>query len=105
DVSDAAAMHKPYADPPLSVVAHYVVEGVQVETRRPVTRLEANLPYGYDTRTLAVVPAVAVTLTPGHVVVPIGGSRPVIFQAEVTNNQEGRVDGELRLNMPQGWTA
>ena len=28
----------------------YDVEGVQVETRRPVTRLEANLPYGYDTR-------------------------------------------------------
>lgn len=105
DVADDSALHKPYADPPLSVVARYVVEGVQIESRRPVTRLEANLPYGYDTRTLAVVPALAVTLTPGHAVVPIGGSRPVIFQAEVTNNQEGRVDGELRLNMPQGWTA
>ena len=105
EVADAAALHKPYADPPLSVVARYVVEGVPIESPRPVTRLEANLPYGYDTRTLAVVPALAVTLTPGHAVVPIGGSRPVIFQAEVTNNQEGRVDGELRLNMPQGWTA
>jgi LmbE family N-acetylglucosaminyl deacetylase len=105
DVADSAALHKPYADPPLSVVVQYVVEGVPVESRRPVTRLEANLPYGYDTRTLAVVPALAVTLTPGHAVVPIGGSRPVSFQVEVTNNQEGKVDGELRLNLPQGWTA
>lgn len=105
DIADEAALHKPHADPPLSVVAQYVVEGVQVESLRPVTRLEANLPYGYDTRTLAVVPALAVTLTPGHAVVPIGGSRPVIFQAEVTNNQEGKVDGELRLTLPQGWTA
>jgi LmbE family N-acetylglucosaminyl deacetylase len=105
DVSDAGALHKPYADPPLRVLARYAVEGVQVESRRPVTRLEANLPYGYDMRTLAVVPSVAVTLTPGHAVVPIGDSRPVVFQAEVTNNQEGKVDGELRLNLPSGWTA
>jgi LmbE family N-acetylglucosaminyl deacetylase len=105
DVSDDAALHKPYADPPLSVAVQYVVEGVQVETRRPVTRLEANLPYGYDTRTLAVVPAVAVTLTPGHAVVPVGGSRPVMFQAEVTSNRDGKADGELRLNLPPGWTA
>jgi LmbE family N-acetylglucosaminyl deacetylase len=105
DVSDDAALHKAYADPPLSVAVQYVVAGVQVETRRPVTRLEANLPYGYDTRTLAVVPAVAVTLTPGHAVVPIGGARPVLFQAEVTSNRDGKVDGELRLNLPPGWTA
>jgi LmbE family N-acetylglucosaminyl deacetylase len=105
DVADDAARHQPYADPPLFVVAQYVVEGVQIESRRPVTRLEANLPYGYDTRTLAVVPTLAVTLTPGHAVVPIGGSRTVIFQAEVINNQEGKVDGDLRLNLPQGWTA
>jgi LmbE family N-acetylglucosaminyl deacetylase len=105
DVSDAAALHKPYADPPLFVVARYVVEGVPVESRRAVTRLEANLPYGYESRTLAVVPAVAVTLTPGHAIVPIGGSRPVIFQAEVISNQDGKVDGELRLTLPPGWTA
>ena len=105
DVSDAAALHKPSADPPLFAVARYVIEGVEVESRGPVTRLEANVPYGYDTRTLAVVPAVAVTLTPGHAVVPIGGTRPVVFQAEVTNNQDGKTDGELRLNLPSGWTA
>jgi LmbE family N-acetylglucosaminyl deacetylase len=105
EVADRAALYRPFAEPPLSAVVSYTVEGVPVESRRPVTRLEANLPYGYETRTLAVVPAVAVTLTPGHAVVPLGGSRPVVLQAEVVNNRDGAADGELRLELPAGWTA
>ena len=46
-----------------------------VEIRRPVTRLEANLPYGYDTRVLAVVPAIAVTLSPSQAVAPLERGR------------------------------
>ena len=105
EIADDRARFSPSADPPLSVVVRYSVDGAPVETRRPVTRLEANLPYGYDVRTLAVVPAVAVTLSPANAVVPIGQSRPVILNAEVVNNQEGGADGTLRLNMPAGWTA
>ncbi len=105
DVADRSALYRPFAEPPLSAVVSYTVEGVRVESRRPVTRLEASLPYGYETRTLAVVPAVAVTLTPGHAVVPLGGSRPVALQAEVVNNRDGATDGELRLDLPAGWTA
>ena len=105
DVSDDSALHEPSSAPPLSVLVQYTVAGVPVESRRPVTRLEANLPYGYDTRTLAVVPAVALTLAPRHAVVPIAGSHPVGFQVEVTNNQDGRADGELRLKLPAGWSA
>jgi LmbE family N-acetylglucosaminyl deacetylase len=105
DVADRSALYRPYAEPPLSVLASYDVDGVLVESRRPVVRLEANLPYGYDTRELAVVPAVAVTLTPGHAVVPIGGSRPLVLQAEVVNNRDSLGDGELRLALPAGWTA
>ena len=105
DVSDRSALYRPSAEPPLSVVATYVVDGVAVESRRPVVRLEANLPYGYDTRELAVVPAVAVTLTPGAAVLPVGVSRPLVLQAEVVNNRDGASDGELTLTLPAGWTA
>jgi LmbE family N-acetylglucosaminyl deacetylase len=105
DIADESARHQPFAEPPLSVLVTYVVDGVAVESRRPATRLEANLPYGYDVRALTVVPALAVTLTPAHAVVPIGGSRPVLLQAEVINNRDGAADGELRLNLPAGWIA
>ena len=45
--------------PAATAVARYTVEGVSVETRQTVTRREANLPYGYETRELLVVPALA----------------------------------------------
>lgn len=105
EIADERARFSPSAEPPLSVVARYAVNGVPIESRRPVTRLEANLPYGYDVRTLSVVPSVAVTLSPANAVVPIGQSRPVVLHAEVVNNQEGGAKGTLRLNLPPGWTA
>ena len=37
-----------------------------VEIRRPFTRMDPSLPYGYNTRVLAIVPAIAVTLTPAN---------------------------------------
>ena len=66
-VADESQRYRPSAESPLDVLARYDVNGVPVEIRRPVTRLDANLPYGYDTRVLAVVPAIAVTLTPANV--------------------------------------
>ena len=53
------------------MVARYEVDGVPVEIRRPITRLEANLPYGFDTRVLAVVPAIAADADAGAMSVPI----------------------------------
>ena len=58
-VADESQRYRPSAESPLDVLARYEVDGVPVEIRRPVTRLDANLPYGYDTRVLAVVPAIA----------------------------------------------
>jgi hypothetical protein len=65
-----------------------------------VTRLDANLPYGYETRVLAVVPAVAVTLSPSQVVVPLGtAEQKVRLRVEVVNNVEGKSEGMLRLDL------
>jgi LmbE family N-acetylglucosaminyl deacetylase len=72
--------------------------------REPVTRLDANLPYGYETRELAVVPAIAVTMRPSQVVVPLGaGEKNVRLRIEVSSNKEGRNEGTLRLDAPSGW--
>ena len=105
-VADAAVMPLVARAPALEVRALYEVAGVQVEIRRPVTRLDSNLPYGYDHRTLEVVPAIAVRLTPSYAVMPLSApSKTVNLTAEVLNNVEGRSDGVLRLKVPPGWTV
>ena len=104
--ASGAAPYRPHAPGPLDVVAGYDVDGVPVEIRQPVTRLEANLPYGVDARELAVVPALAVTLAPAHAVVPLASpSKRIRLQVEVANNREGTSGGVLSLKMPAGWTA
>ncbi|MCA1562998.1 MAG: PIG-L family deacetylase, partial [Acidobacteria bacterium] len=103
-VADQSQIHRPSADAAITAVARYELDGVPVEVRRPVTRLEANLPYGTDTRVLAVVPAIAVTLNPSQAVAPLGsGEKKIRLRAEVMNNLEGKSEGTLTLKVPSGW--
>ena len=55
--------------------SRYNVGGVPVDISVPVTRREAQLPYGYVMRELAVVPALAVTVSPRQAIVPPGDRR------------------------------
>ena len=103
-IADPAQIYRPSSEPPLEAVARYEVNGVPVDIRRAVTRLEANLPYGYDTRVLAVVPPLAVTLSPGQGVVPVSKSaKTVRLRAEVLHNREGQSSGTLALKVPPSW--
>jgi LmbE family N-acetylglucosaminyl deacetylase len=108
-VAEESQRYRPSSESPLDVLARYEVNGVPVEIRSPVTRLDANLPYGYDMRLLAVVPAIALTLTPLNVVVPIrqaqGKALTTTTRAtvEVLNNREGESEGTLTLKVPAGW--
>lgn len=103
-VSDASQLHRPAAEPPLSAVATFEVAGVRVEIRRPVTRSEANLPYGSNIRVLTVLPAVAVTLDPGQAIVPLAmPAKKIQLRAEVTNNAAAGTKGTLALKVPAGW--
>jgi LmbE family N-acetylglucosaminyl deacetylase len=105
-VADTAAIYLPSSRHPLDVVARYELNGIGVETRRPVTRFEANLPYGLERRVLAVVPAVAVTLRPSQAVVPLGGGTSTVrLQAEVVNNRDTGSNGSLTLDVPSDWTV
>jgi LmbE family N-acetylglucosaminyl deacetylase len=105
-VADSSTMPLPALAPALEIIARYEVAGVQVEIRRPVMRLESNLPYGYDERALAVVPAIAVSLSPSSAIVAIDApQKTVTLRAEVLNNREGKSDGVLTLKVPPGWTV
>jgi len=71
----------------------------------PVVYRELQAPYGYATRTLVVVPAIAVNVTPRRAIVPVTSTTPVRVEVEVANNDARGTKGELRLNLPAGWRA
>lgn len=105
-IADKAALYQPAVDPPLVAVAQYTVEGTPVEIRRPVTRLEPNLPYGNNTYVLAVTPAIAVNLDPAQAIVPLAAaSKSIALRTELVHNKEGASTGTLRLQLPAGWTS
>jgi hypothetical protein len=105
-VADEAAVARPAGHSGLEVVAQYDIAGIPVEIRRPVLRVEANLPYGLDARSLAVVPAMSISLSPAHAIVPTSNpSGPVRVRAEIVTNKAGQSDGLLTLKVPAGWTA
>lgn len=105
-VSDVKQIHRPASEPPAVAVARYTVMGTDIETREVVVRREANLPYGVESRELRVVPALALTVTPGSAVVPLKAARKrVQVEVDLLNNVEGDIAGEVVLNLPKGWTS
>jgi hypothetical protein len=96
--------YRAHAPDALYAAVRYEIDGVPNELRRPVTRAEANLPYGHDIRVLAVLPAIGVTISPSSAVFPLGAaSRTVTVKVEVLNNRAGDSEGAVRLNTPPGW--
>ena len=103
-VAEESQRYRPSSESPLDVLARYEVNGVPVEIRSPVTRFEANLPYGYDSRALAVVPAIGLTLTPANVVTPLNApTKKIRINVEVLHNREEKSEGTLTLKVPAGW--
>jgi LmbE family N-acetylglucosaminyl deacetylase len=103
-ISDDTQRFQPSLGSALDAIVSYEFGGVPVDIRRPVVRLDSNLPYGYDTRVLAVVPAIALTLTPANAVTPLKApSKRIRITVEVLNNREGKSEGSLTLKVPAGW--
>ena len=103
-ITDPSQIYRPSSEPPLEAVARYEVNGVPVDIRRAVTRLESHLPYGNDTRVLAVVPAAGRHAQPGSGRRALSKSaKTVRLKAEVLHNREGQSSGTLTLKVPPGW--
>jgi LmbE family N-acetylglucosaminyl deacetylase len=105
-LKDEKYNHMPYRSPAAVAVAEYDVLGQAVSIRETVRALEANLPYGHEWRELAVLPNVAVNVTPEIRVVPLQrASEPVEVQIELINNDIKGSQGELKLVLPSGWRS
>ena len=99
-------LHLAGSAPALSAALEYSVGGQSVQAREVVYRREANLPYGYEYRELKVVPALAVNVSPANLIIPLGSRRNTVsVHVELLNNQAGDIQGELALELPEGWIA
>ena len=92
--------------PALTAAAHYMIGGQSVRASAVAYRREAHLPYGYEYRELKVAPALAVNVSPAHLIVPLGAARSKLsLDVELLNNQSGGSQGELVLELPDGWSV
>jgi LmbE family N-acetylglucosaminyl deacetylase len=105
-IDDESQAHRPAAQPALTAVARYTVDGTNVLIRQVVQTREAQLPYGYAMRELKIVPVLAVNVRPRQAIVPLAmAAKSLGVTVELLNNKEGGVNGTLALKLPQGWTA
>ena len=107
---DQAPFGQPVSTPPLRAIGRYAIDGVPIEIRETVRRREAKLPYGDVLRELRTVPRIAVAVTPGSAIVPIGpgadkaGSQ-LGLEVTLLHNAETPSSGQVTLRMPDGWSA
>ena len=92
----------PENEPVLAAHFRVQVAGTELELTRPVQYRYVDRVYGEQVRPFTVIPPVALSL-PEHALV-FGDSKPRRIEVAVRSNS-GKVAGDLRLDMPSGWSA
>lgn len=105
-VREPEFLHLAGRTPALTATFDYMIGGQSVRATTAVYRREANLPYGYEYRELKVVPAISVNVAPANLIVPLGSRRNTVsVDVEVVSSQGDGIQGELALEVPDGWAA
>ena len=99
----------PFRPTPFRARLDLTVNGTPVRVDRPIEyRYEGNIFSGEKRMELKVVPALAVTLTPGTAILPsTGGEVRTGREVRVTVTSSGgdAVSGDVHLELPAGWRA
>ena len=101
-VPDPRDIGLPENQPALAAHFRLQVAGIDLELTRPVQYRYVDRVYGEQVRPFTVIPPVAVSL-PEHALV-FGDAKPRRIEVAVRSNT-GKAAGDLRLDVPSGWTA
>jgi LmbE family N-acetylglucosaminyl deacetylase len=96
---------EPFQPPPLFAAMATTIAGVPVTLRREVTYRSDDPTLGEIRRPLFVVPEVGVEVSPGAMVWPIAARAARRVTVTLTNGRRDSTTGEVRLEVPAGWTA
>ena len=101
-VRDSREIGLPQNEPVLAAHFRVQVAGTELELTRPVQYRYVDRVFGEQVRPFTVIPPVAVSL-PEHALV-FGDAKPRRIEVAVRSNG-GKVAGDLRLDVPAGWSA
>jgi len=105
-VVERASPHAAASAPAFTASMRYEIHGTPASVSVPVTRREPQLPFGYASRELEVLPALAVNVSPRHAIVPIAQrDKRLLVQVELINNAAAGSTGQIALKLPAGWTT
>jgi len=97
---------EPFNRPLVSGEATIEIDGVEMSIERPVEYRYADDIRGELRRALNVVPALSVALDTDLLVAPSAGLPSAQrIAVRVTNNSQRTLDGAVKLQLPDGWTA
>jgi LmbE family N-acetylglucosaminyl deacetylase len=96
---------EPFAPPALVARLATTIAGVPVTLRREVTYRYDDPTQGEMRRPLIVVPAVGVQISPTAMVWPIASRGRREVTVTLSEGRSDSVAGEVRLEVPAGWTA
>jgi LmbE family N-acetylglucosaminyl deacetylase len=96
---------EPFAPPPLVARLETSIAGVPVTLRREVAYRYDDPTAGEVRRPLFVVPAIGVEISPAAMVWPIRSRGGREVTVTLSDGRRGPVSGEVRLELPAGWTA
>jgi LmbE family N-acetylglucosaminyl deacetylase len=104
DILDNSSLNMPTSPYPLTaeLELNYADESIHIsQVVQSVRRVTGP---GIEYRPLIVGPAISVSMSPKHGIVPLTGKK-FDLQVALHSNVQGEAKGSLKLSLPQGWTS
>ena len=118
EVRDSADLHLPWRRPALAATVELTVAGERIVRTVPVTAPVPQLPYGFGTRVVEILPALSLSVEPAVGIIPVHGPEtgtegtrpgtgtPTAVEIRVrTAANDGPLTAETRIELPDGWTS
>ena len=104
DISDERFLNRPLAPYPLAAWANFSYQGVPIRIGEYVQTVKRITGQGTVLEPLVVAPAIGVAITPRFGIVPLT-KKSFPITALIHSNVKGPAKGEVRLQLPSGWTS
>ena len=104
NINDPRWLNRSFAPYPVEGWAEFNYDGVPIRVGQVVQTVHYVHGLGAVYQPLVVLPQVSVSIGSGAGVVPLG-SQSFPLTVSLENEQQSAADGELRLELPDGWTA
>lgn len=104
NIADEEFLYQPLSPYPLAAWADFSFDGVQIRVGQVVQTIKRVAGLGAVYEPLVVGPAISVAITPRAGVVPLS-AKSFKVTASIHSNVKGQAKGNVKLDLPQGWSS